>query len=38
VFGVLVLAFLLAALLFDPEQRFFPHRSAGGAGWSGSAR
>lgn len=31
VVGVLVLAFLLAALLFDPEQRFFPRRSAGSA-------
>jgi ABC-2 type transport system permease protein len=26
VLGVLVLAFVLAALLFDPEQRFFPRR------------
>ena len=26
VLGVLALAFLLAALLFDPEQRFFPRR------------
>jgi ABC-2 type transport system permease protein len=31
VLGVLVLAFLLAALLFDPEQRFFPRRSGGAA-------
>ena len=28
VLGVLLLAFLLAALLFDPEQRFFPRRPA----------
>lgn len=31
VLGVLLLAFLLAALLFDPEQRFFPRRPAGSA-------
>jgi ABC-2 type transport system permease protein len=31
VLGVSVLAFLLAALLFDPEQRFFPRRPPGGA-------
>jgi ABC-2 type transport system permease protein len=28
VIGVLVLAFVLAVLLFDPEQRFFPRRQA----------
>jgi ABC-2 type transport system permease protein len=32
VLGALVLAFLLAALLFDPEQRFFPRRPAGHPG------
>jgi ABC-2 type transport system permease protein len=31
VLGVLALAFVLAALLFDPEQRFFPRRTAGSA-------
>jgi ABC-2 type transport system permease protein len=31
VLGVLVLAFVLAALLFDPEQRFFPRRPGAGA-------
>ncbi len=31
VLGVLVLAFALAALLFDPEQRLFPRRPAPGA-------
>ncbi len=31
VLGVPLLAFVAAALLFDPEQRFFPRRPAGGA-------
>jgi hypothetical protein len=31
VLGVLVLAFVLATLLFDPEQRFFPRRPEAGA-------
>ncbi len=34
VLGVLAIAFLLAALLFDPEQRFFPQRPAGPRGIS----
>jgi ABC-2 type transport system permease protein len=34
VLGVLALAFGLAALLFDPEQRFFPRRPAGPQGIS----
>ena len=32
VLGSLVLAFLLAALLFDPEQRFFPRRPTSNSG------
>jgi hypothetical protein len=32
VLGVLVAAFLLAALVFDPEQRFFPRRPSPGGG------
>jgi ABC-2 type transport system permease protein len=31
VLGVTLLAFLLSALLFDPEQRFFPRRQPGSA-------
>jgi hypothetical protein len=29
VLGVLAVAFMLAALLFDPEQRLFPRRPTG---------
>ena len=38
VLGVLALAFVLAALLFDPEQRFFARRPGGSAGASTTSR